>query len=78
MQNFTSIGQRERRTKGRNSKPMIYLLVEAFILGLVIFFISLADIPTVTILAALAAIFCFMVSCLPRYRSIRRRQMTAT
>jgi len=77
MQNFMNIGQPERRAKGRNSKPLTYLLSEAFILLLLVFFVSFADILPVTIMAALAAVFYFMVSCLPRYRGIKKRQVTA-
>ena len=71
---ITGTGMSDRRAKGKNSKPIIYIMVEMFILSITVFFISFAEIRWLTILSAVAAIFFFIISCLPRYRKIRARQ----
>jgi len=71
---ITGIGQRDRREKGRNSKPKLYLMVEFLCLLLVVFIISLIEIKFITVIAALVAIYFFIMSCLPRYANIMKRQ----
>jgi len=71
---LTGIGQRDRREKGRNSKPKAYLLVEIFLLSLVVFLISLLQIKFITILSALGALYVLIISCIPRYYRIMKRQ----
>ena len=71
---ITGIGQRDRREKGRNSKPKVYLFVEAMLLTLVVFLISLLEIKFVTVLSVLVALYIFMMSCLPRYYRVVKRQ----
>ena len=71
---ITGSGVSNRRAKGKNSKPLVYLMVEIFVLTVGVFLISLADISALTIVSALAAVFFFVVSCLPRYRRVRARQ----
>ena len=63
-----------RRTKEKNSKPIIYLMIEIFILSIMVFFISFVKIPLLTVVSALGAIFIFVMSCLPRYKKVRARQ----
>ena len=70
----TNIGQRDRREKGHNNKPKIYLLVEISLLVLVVFLISLLKIKFITILSVIGALYLFMMSCLPRYRRATKRQ----
>ena len=71
---ITGIGKRERRAKGKNNKPKIYLAVEILLLSLLVFVISFADIKLLTVLSGLAAIFFVIISCIPRYRKIMARQ----
>jgi hypothetical protein len=71
---ITGIGQRDRREKGRNNKPKVYLFVEFLLLSLVVFLISLLKIKFVTILSVLGALYFFMIFCLPRYYKIMKRQ----
>ena len=71
---MTGSGQRERRAKGRNNKPKVYLAVEILLLALVVFLISFAKIKFLTVLSALAAVFFVIMSCLPRYKKIMSRQ----
>ncbi len=71
---FTGIGQRDRREKGHNNKPRLYLLVEVSLLALVVFLISLLKIKFVTIISAVVAIYYFIMSCLPRYLKVMKRQ----
>jgi len=71
---ITGSGQRERRTKGRNKKPEIYLSVEIFLLALFVFFISFIEIKLLTVVSALGAIFIVIISCYPRYKKIVARQ----
>ena len=71
---ITGTGVSDRRTKGKNSKPIMYLMVEIFILSITVFFISFAKIPWLTVASALGAIFFFIMSCFPRYKKIRARQ----
>ena len=73
---ITGSGKRERRTKGRNKKPVIYLLVEISLLALLVFFISFANMKLLTVLSAIGAIFFVIISCLPRYKKIVSRQET--
>ena len=70
----TGIGMRDRRVKGKNSKPMIRLLIEVLMLTLLVFFVSLAGIPTLTGASVFGIIFFFVISCLPRYKKVRARQ----
>ena len=70
----TGIGMRDRRAKGKNSKPMIRLLVEILMLTLAVFFISLAGVPVLTGASVIGAIFFFVISCLPRYKKVCARQ----
>ena len=65
---------REKRSKGLNAKPLIYLLVEIFILAIVVFLISFAEMKWLTVLSALLAIFLVIMSCIPRYRKVKSRQ----
>ena len=74
MTYLTGTGRSNRRAKGKNSKPLIYLMVEIFILSLIVFLISLAKITLLTVASVLLAIFFFIISCLPRYKKIRARQ----
>ena len=71
---ITGSGVTNRRAKGKNSKPLIYLLVETFILSITVFFISFAKIPLLTVVSGIGAIFFFIMSCLPRYKKVRARQ----
>ena len=71
----TGMGMRNRRTKGKNLKPIIYLLVEILVLTVAVFFISFAKIPLLTGVSVLGAIFFFIMSCLPRYKKVRARQI---
>ncbi len=71
---ITGSGHSERRTKGRNNKPKIYLAIEIFVLALTVFFISFAKIKLLTVMSALVAIFVVLMSCLPRYKKIQARQ----
>ena len=71
---ISNIGQRDRRKKGNNNKPKIYLLVEIFLLALVVFLISLLKIKFITVLSALGALYLLMMSCLPRYSRVKKRQ----
>jgi uncharacterized membrane protein len=70
----TGIGMRDRRAKGKNSKPMIRLLIEVFMLTLAVFFVSLAGVQILTGASVFGAIFFFVLSCLPRYKKVRARQ----
>ncbi len=72
---ITGMGMRNRRSKGKNSKPLIYLLIEIFVLSIAVFFISLMELPLLTGVSALGAIFYLLVSCVPRYKKIRARQV---
>jgi len=74
MAHRTGSGKRERRTKGKNNKPKIYLSVEIFLLFLLVFLISFAKIKLVTVISALVAIFLILISCLPRYKRMMARQ----
>ena len=71
----TGMGMRNRRAKGKNLKPLIYLLVEIVVLSVVVFLISLIKMPLLTGVSALGAIFFLFVSCFPRYKKVRARQM---
>ena len=71
---ITGIGQRDRREKGRNNKPKVYLLVEFLLLSLVVFLISLLKIKFVTVLSVLGALYVLIMSCIPRYYKIVKRQ----
>jgi uncharacterized membrane-anchored protein YitT (DUF2179 family) len=72
---MTGTGVSDRRAKGKNSKPTIYLMIEIFILAISVFFISFAEIRWLTVLSAVTAIFFFLMSCLPRYKRVRSRQV---
>ena len=72
---ITGSGVTNRRAKGKNSKPLIYLMIEIFVLSLIVFFISFAKIKILTVVSAVAAIFVIFVSCLPRYKKVRARQI---
>ena len=67
-------GVENRRTKGKNKKPEIYLIVEFLVLILVVFFISFVNMKWLTILSVVVAIFIFIVSCIPRYKKVHARQ----
>ena len=71
---ITGTGMSNRRAKGKNTKPMIYLMIEMFILSITVFFISFAEIRWLTVLSAVVAIFFFIMSCLPRFKKVRARQ----
>ena len=71
---ITGSGQKDRRSKGRNSKPKVYLAVEVFLLFLVVFLISFAKIKLLTVISALGAVFFVIMSCIPRYKKIVSRQ----
>ena len=71
----TGMGMRNRRAKGKNLKPLIYLLVEIVVVSVVVFLISLIKIPLLTGVSVLGAIFFLFVSCVPRYKKVRARQM---
>ena len=64
----------DRRTPGKNLKPLMYLLIEMIILALTVFLISLLKIPIITVTYAGAAVFFFIMFCIPRYRKVRARQ----
>ena len=67
-------GVKNRRAKGKNKKPEMYLLVEFLVLFLVVFFISFVNMKWLTILSAIVAIFIFIISCIPRYKKVHARQ----
>jgi hypothetical protein len=67
LTHITGIGQRDRRERGHNNKPKVYLLVEVLLLVLVVFLISLLEIKFITILSILGALYVLVISCLPRY-----------
>ena len=67
-------GVKNKRAKGKNKKPEIYLLVEFLVLFLVVFFISFVNMKWLTILSAIVAIFIFIISCIPRYKKVHARQ----
>ena len=71
---ITGIGQRDRRKKGRNNKPKVYLAVEIILLALVVFLISLMKIKFITVVSALAAVYVLIMSCIPRYYRVVKRQ----
>jgi len=71
---ITGIGQRDRREKGHNNKPKIYLLVEILFLSLIVFLVSLLNIKFVTVLSILGAFYVLIMSCIPRYYKIMKRQ----
>ena len=71
---ITGIGQRDRREKGRNNKPKVYLAVEIILLAFVVFLISLLKIKFITVLSALAAVYVLIMSCIPRYYRVVKRQ----
>jgi len=71
---ITGIGQRDRREKGRNNKPKIYLLVEILFLSLIVFLISLLKIKFLTVLSVLGALYMLIMSCIPRYYRVMKRQ----
>ena len=71
---ITGIGQRDRREKGRNNKPKVYLAVEIMLLSLVVFLISLIKIKFITVISALVAIYVLIMSCIPRYYRVVKRQ----
>lgn len=71
---ITGIGQRDRREKGRNNKPKVYLSIEIILLSLVVFLISLLKIKFITVISALVAIYIFIMSCIPRYYRVVKRQ----
>jgi len=72
---ITGTGKRERRSKGRNRKPEIYLSIEILLLALLVFLISFANIKLLTVISAVAAIFIVLMSCIPRYKKIVARQV---
>jgi len=71
---ITGIGHRNRRSKGKTYKPKLYLFVEFILLVMIVFVISLLELKLLTVLSAVAAIYFFNVSCLPRYDKIMKRQ----
>ena len=71
---ITGMGRRERRAKGVNSKPFIYIAVEFTVLFLLVFFISFLNIKILTVVSGLVAIYIFIMSCIPRYKKIKERQ----
>ena len=71
---ITGIGQRDRREKGRNNKPKVYLAVEIILLALVVFLISLLNIKFITVVSALVAVYVLIMSCIPRYYRVIKRQ----
>lgn len=77
MQTYMNLGHIERREKGLHPKPLTFLFLEAFILVLIVFSVSFADINPVTLLAGLVAMYYFMTSCLPRYKAMKERQSSA-
>lgn len=74
LTHITGIGQSDRREKGRSNKPKVYLFVEFFLLSFVVFLISLVQIKFITVLSAVIALYVFMISCVPRYLKIMKRQ----
>jgi len=68
-------GVKNRRAKGKNKKPEIYLLVEFLVLFFIVFIVSFMNIKWLTILSTVVAIFFFMVSCIPRYKKMHARQI---
>jgi hypothetical protein len=71
---ITGTGMSERRAKGKNNKPKVYFTVEVFLLALVVYLISFAQIKFLTVLSAIAAVFFVIMSCVPRYKKIVARQ----
>ena len=71
---ITGIGQRDRREKGRNNKPKVYFAVEIILLALVVFLISLMKIKFITVVSALVAVYVLIMSCIPRYYRVIKRQ----
>jgi hypothetical protein len=74
LTHITGSGHRERRSKGHNNKPKIYLAVEVFLLCLIIFIISFAKIKFLTVISILGAVFFIIISSIPRYKKIISRQ----
>jgi hypothetical protein len=68
-------GIKNRRSKGKNKKPEIYLLVEFLVLFFIVSLISLINIKWLTILSAVGAIFIFIISSIPRYKKVHNRQI---
>ena len=71
---ITGSGKKERRTKGRNKKPEVYLSIEILLLSLFVFLISFIEIKLLTVISALGAIFIVIMSCYPRYKQVVSRQ----
>ncbi len=64
----------DRRTASGEFKPLVYLLLEAIALIMLCWFISLFQVLPVTIVMIIGAIYIFIMSSLPRYRKVRKRQ----
>ena len=71
---ITGSGKKERRTKGRNKKPEVYLSIEILLLSLFVFLISFIEMKLLTVISALGAIFIVIMSCYPRYKKVVSRQ----
>ena len=65
---------KERRAKGRNKKPEIYLTGEVLAMAVAVFMVSFLKIKLLTVLSVLAAIYFLLISSLPRYRRVVARQ----
>ena len=75
MIRITGIGIRNRRAKGKNLKPIVFLILELLLLVLLVFVISYFEITFLTIVSALAAFYFFIMSSFARFRKIRFRQV---
>ncbi|RRS30604.1 MAG: hypothetical protein P794_06575 [Epsilonproteobacteria bacterium (ex Lamellibrachia satsuma)] len=62
------------RRRASTVKPLVYLVIEAIILGAVCWFVSYLNILILTVLVCLGAIYFFLTSSLPRYNKIIKRQ----
>ncbi len=67
-------GYFDRRVKGKNFKPLVFLLLETILLVLVAFIISSLEVKIVTILCVFLVLYFVIVSSLPRYLRSKNRQ----
>ena len=70
----TGTGHKDRRAKGRNRKPEIYLTGEVLAMAVAVFMVSFLNIKLLTVLSVVAAIYFLLISSLPRYRRVVARQ----
>jgi len=65
---------KDRRAKGRNKKPELYLTGEILVLVIIVFMVSFLKIKLLTVVSVLAAIYFLVISSLPRYKRVVARQ----